>query len=242
MRLLMILTLTLGLVGMARAQDEPRTLPTTRFGVSLLKENYPQSNPKEALESVLRAIDRNRLEYLVAHLIDPDFVDQQLKTVATAYPTELRTATLKAPIEIQRLIASDATESDNLVELVAIFPDLATPAKKVALAYNPAVKDARLVLDRLRALLFEKIIADVKRKLVDDPESLKTLRRIARDGEVKTSGAKASLVDPLNPSNVVYLKLIDNRWQMENRRDQTAGDAAPAPKAAPANAPPAQDQ
>lgn len=58
------------------AQDQPRV----RFTVTPDLDNYPQATPKEAFASVIRAINRERYDYLVAHLMEPDFVDQRLLT------------------------------------------------------------------------------------------------------------------------------------------------------------------
>jgi hypothetical protein len=52
---------------------------TTRYGVPLDRKTYPQSSPKEALRSVLGAIDAGRFDYLLAHLSDPTFVDDRVK-------------------------------------------------------------------------------------------------------------------------------------------------------------------
>ena len=57
------------------AQDEPREVPDVRYKVEANYESYPQATPKEALSSVMRAIDRKRFDYVAAHLLDPAIVD-----------------------------------------------------------------------------------------------------------------------------------------------------------------------
>ena len=52
-----------------------------RYGVVADLKAYPQGSPKEALASALKAIDKKRIDYLVAHLADPDFVDDRVKRV-----------------------------------------------------------------------------------------------------------------------------------------------------------------
>jgi hypothetical protein len=73
---------TLGLVTVslvaASAQD-PGALPAKRYGVYVDLRRYPQGAPKETLASVLAAIDQKRFDYLIAHLADPDFVDERVK-------------------------------------------------------------------------------------------------------------------------------------------------------------------
>jgi hypothetical protein len=52
-----------------------------RYGIEVDRENFPQSKPKETLESILKAIQMKKLDYVVAHLADPEFVDQRVKGV-----------------------------------------------------------------------------------------------------------------------------------------------------------------
>jgi hypothetical protein len=52
-----------------------------RYGVSPDAKNYPQATAKDALASVLKAIEANKIDYLVAQLADPSFVDDRVKRV-----------------------------------------------------------------------------------------------------------------------------------------------------------------
>src|SRR5262245_61113248 len=54
---------------------------TARYGISLDVKTYPQATAKEALASVLKAIDARKIDYLVAQLADPSFVDDRVKRV-----------------------------------------------------------------------------------------------------------------------------------------------------------------
>jgi hypothetical protein len=57
--------------------------PPIRFGLRQSPELYPQDTPKNALYSVLRAMDKDRYDYLLAHLLEPGYVTEQL---AISYP------------------------------------------------------------------------------------------------------------------------------------------------------------
>jgi hypothetical protein len=59
----------------ARAQEEKGT----RYGIALDLKSFPQSTAKEALASVIKAIDDKKVAYLVAQLADPAFVDDRVK-------------------------------------------------------------------------------------------------------------------------------------------------------------------
>lgn len=77
MRIALTIGLALSLCGTAAAQKkDPADI---RFGVEIDKDGFPQSTPKDALRSVLKAAEVGRFDYLVAHLVDPAYVDQQVK-------------------------------------------------------------------------------------------------------------------------------------------------------------------
>jgi hypothetical protein len=59
----------------------PQESTPRRYGIEANLRDYPQENPKETLASVLRAIERGRINYLLAHLADPAFVEKRVKEV-----------------------------------------------------------------------------------------------------------------------------------------------------------------
>jgi hypothetical protein len=61
------------------AQQDQEVTPPKRYGVILKLESYPQSDYKQALASVLKAVENQRIDYLLAHLADPDWVDERVK-------------------------------------------------------------------------------------------------------------------------------------------------------------------
>jgi hypothetical protein len=54
---------------------------TKRYGIEVRPKKYPQQTAKEALASVLAAIEENQIGYLLAQLADPNYVDMRVKTV-----------------------------------------------------------------------------------------------------------------------------------------------------------------
>jgi hypothetical protein len=62
------------------AQDVP-----PRFDVIYNADFYKQDSPQEALKASLGAISRDRYDYLLAHLIDPAFVDARLASTQTYF-------------------------------------------------------------------------------------------------------------------------------------------------------------
>lgn len=67
--------LIFGSVGLC--QEKKPELPP-RFGVPAETELYPQTSPKTTMISITKAFQRNRIDYLLAHLIEPSFVDAKV--------------------------------------------------------------------------------------------------------------------------------------------------------------------
>jgi len=75
MRPLIVVAIAIVSIGTAAAQDVP-----PRFDVLHNPDLYKQDTPQETLNAVLGAIARDRFDYVVAHLLDPAFVEARLAT------------------------------------------------------------------------------------------------------------------------------------------------------------------
>ena len=64
------------------AQDEPELKLAKRYGYTYEPTLYAQKTPQEALQSVVKAIDARKIDYLLAHLADPKFVDGRVAEYA----------------------------------------------------------------------------------------------------------------------------------------------------------------
>jgi len=69
------MTLMLGLGALAQDEEKKPIKIPRRFGFDVDEVTYPQKSAKEALHSVVKAIDGKRVDYMLAHLIDPAYVD-----------------------------------------------------------------------------------------------------------------------------------------------------------------------
>jgi hypothetical protein len=78
-RVLMVSIALVWVVGVSA--QAPKEAPPRRYGIEANLRDYPQETPKETLASVLQAIERGRINYLLAHLADPAFVDKRVKEV-----------------------------------------------------------------------------------------------------------------------------------------------------------------
>ena len=93
--LLIALALVSGLVA---AQGDKKGVE--RYGVPAERERYPQDIPQKALSSVLRAIDNNQVDYLLAHLADPRFVDKRVADREAQYPNLDKKSRQRAAFEV----------------------------------------------------------------------------------------------------------------------------------------------
>jgi len=81
MRLVVTVLVGVACVAAARAQNATEAGPPRRYGTPADLETYPQDKPQDTLKAVLLAIDRRRIDYLLAQLADPDWVDTRVRTV-----------------------------------------------------------------------------------------------------------------------------------------------------------------
>ncbi len=63
----------------AHQEGEKAQKPAKRYGFDVNQDLYPQKTPQDALKSVVRAIERQKIDYLMAQLADPEFVDKRVE-------------------------------------------------------------------------------------------------------------------------------------------------------------------
>jgi hypothetical protein len=81
--------------------------PPVRYSIEADLENYPQADAKTAFASVLKAIDSKKIDYLLAQLSDPQWVDNRVQKVHAGKFDEM----VK---ETTQLLATDPTAVDEL--------------------------------------------------------------------------------------------------------------------------------
>ncbi len=53
----------------------------TRYGLARDEITFPQNSPENLRKSISKAISLDKIEYLLAHLVDPDFIDKEVQQV-----------------------------------------------------------------------------------------------------------------------------------------------------------------
>src|SRR5262249_44071087 len=89
-----VLALLLGVACAAGLSAEEKE-PAKRHGIAADLKTYPQDTPKEALASLLKAIEDKRIDYLMAQLADPELVDRRRKETGGKFPDLVADATDK---------------------------------------------------------------------------------------------------------------------------------------------------
>jgi hypothetical protein len=83
------------LLAPAAALDDKETKAVPRYGVNPDLETYPQATPKETLASVLKAVEKKRIDYVLAQLADPDWVDMRVKETGGSFEDVVKDSTGK---------------------------------------------------------------------------------------------------------------------------------------------------
>jgi hypothetical protein len=91
MRSGLILALLLTASAAVAADDKP----ARRYDVEADLKTFPQSSPKEAFASVVKAIEMKRIDYLLAQLTDPAWVDGRVERSGDNFKQLLDEATAK---------------------------------------------------------------------------------------------------------------------------------------------------
>ncbi len=195
---------TLGLLfaSGALASQDPALIPTPdpRFGVAAKIKQYPQGTAKQVLRSAIDASDRGNFAYLLAHLLDPAFVDARLIDRARQFEGQLED-------ELARLRDYQLRNKDKFP------PENRLPTNRIELN--------RLVVERSRERAFQQLTKDVQQKFLNDPQSLKELKKILREGTFSDEpDGSAKATHPEIRNRAVYFRKIDERWFLENRQDE----------------------
>jgi len=192
MRKSLVLTVLLGAWPVAAQDPAPPAPP--RYGVVAAQEAYPQRTPREALTSAVRAVERGKVDYLVAHLIDPKFVDARVLA---------RARLLEEDVEKEFRARRDA--------------ERASPPRTGAMPTDEAGFLAA-VQREARERAFRQVVRDIRDTLAENPDHMKEFRRFARDGVIVDSGDTSSGTLRDVPDRQVFFRKEGVRWFIEDRQ------------------------
>jgi hypothetical protein len=203
MRLIFGLALFLTTATLARTQPPPKELdrtPQPRFGIPVKAKAYPQDTAQKALASTVEALEKGDTAYLVAHLLDPGFIELRLSDRTRQFEARVQ-------IDLARQRDFQLTHRDQFA------PEDRIPTDRA--------KFNALIIERSRQLAFRQLIRDIEEKLLNDPLSVRDLRKILRGGTfTEEPGGGARAAHPDVKDRALYLKKIGDRWFLENRQEE----------------------
>lgn len=202
MRLFFAFSLIVTSAAIARTQPPPKAVDTTPkpyFGVPVKLKAYPQSTAKKSLASGIEALEKGETSYLVAHLLDREFVELRLSDRAKQFEAAVE-------LELAQLRDFQIRNRDT------ILPEDRLPTDRAA--FN------NLIIERSRERAFRQLARDIEEKLLNDPQSLRDMKKILRDGTItdEPGGARASHPDVRD--RALYFKKVGDRWFLENRQEE----------------------
>ena len=200
MRLVFALFLFVTTATLARTQPPPKAIDTTplpRFGIPVRLKSYPQDTEEAQLASAVEAVEGD-----TAHFS---------RTCST---------------RIRRTRGATGRQYEALVEIELSRqrdfqirnPERFQPEDRLP---TDRAKFNALIVERSRERAFRQLVREVNDKLLNDPLSLKDLKKIMRDGTFadEPGGARASHPDVKD--RALYLKKIGDRWFLESRQEDT---------------------
>jgi hypothetical protein len=171
--------------------------PEPRYGVKPRLKQYPQDSPKVVLKAALAALDAGDYQYLVAQLLDPKFVDDGVTERAKLFEPGV------------------LAELAQLRDFQRANPAKFTPDERIPL---DAQGFATLVANTARDRAFKVLLRDVQQRLTDDPQSVREMRRMLRDGSFADADPAASVTHPDVKGRALYFRKVGDRWFLENRQ------------------------
>lgn len=205
MRLPIVLTLVLFQPAAGRQPDPKLELPKTpepRFGIPTKLKAFPQETARQTLQSAIDAIEKPDVAYFLAHLLDPAFVELRLADRGAQYEAAVE-------LELVRLRDFQRANADR------VAPEDRVPTDRAQFR--------AMVAEKSRDRAFKQLARDVAEKLANDPQTLRDLKQILREGAFADDAGGARAAHPMIKDRAVYFRKIGDRWFIENRQE----DAAP---------------
>jgi hypothetical protein len=91
----------------ARGQDEAKAAKK-RFGFDFNPLLYPQDGPEKTVQSIVKALDAKRYDYLLAQIADPKYIDQKVAEYKDLFPKKADEQA-RAFLAFDRLVRETAT-------------------------------------------------------------------------------------------------------------------------------------
>lgn len=203
MRAAWVATIVLIATVSSSAQDPLNKAPAPRYGIAINNRTFPQTTAKEALASAIKAVEENRFDVLVAHLIDTKV-------------TEARAT------ENGRLLEGDVENDLRQVREQQRARPLGVTAEE-KLSYEP-VAFGQSVKAEAKVRGFKASIEEVRRKFAADTSIIPEMKQYLREGDFASTGDGAKVTLKGVKGKAIYLTKVNDRWYIEDRKEEVAKD------------------
>ena len=111
--------------------------PAPRYEIQPDLKTYPQSTPKDTLGSLIKALDNKKVDYLLAQLSDPEWVDAQVKKLDGKFARVVEEATTQlTPVALERFkrfqkLGKWTLKDDRAVATYKLLPSRVVRMKKI---------------------------------------------------------------------------------------------------------------
>lgn len=172
------------------------TLPT-RYGISPNPEFYPQGTAKEAVDTAASLLEKGRYAYLLAHVIDPAFVDAQVAARVERLLPAVEKRLREVRADQRRNLRADTPPED-------VMPT--SPADFATKVRAEAEKQA-----------FADLVRSMQENLAEFPENVSQFATISRGGTVSENAPEAVAESKSLPTKKVFLKQLSVAATRESR-------------------------
>lgn len=171
--------------------------PPVRYEVVPQLASYPQSTPKEALATLIKLVEKEKFEYLAAHIIDYKFIDSKVRDRSKLYLDEID-ANYRALRDVQRADPVRYPPGSRL-------PD--DPQAFAAIVETAAKQKA-----------FRFVAKDIRAIFAENPENLKDFRKFLREGNFSEAADTATVSHLQIKNKAVFFKKVGDYWTIEDRQ------------------------
>lgn len=112
----------LALFVVATAAPGQNVTTAKRYEIEENLVKFPQQSPQQAMQSVVKLLNENRLDYLVAHLADPAYVDAKVEAYSKLFEGPPKAVELVAFNQLVKEIGEHFRLDPTLTEELRRYP------------------------------------------------------------------------------------------------------------------------
>ena len=183
------------LCAISSGQGDEKKKSARRFGFDVDQVTFPQKTPAEAMKSIGLALDRKKVDYLLAHMTDPGYVNYWVERY---WRDSIR----------QSLSRQNVTANPEELE------------RRVQAEFNSArILEAEQGKESGgRLLAYDRLTRETNLYFQNDPLIVKDLRIFAKDAKWEEKDDIATGTVETIAARKVFLRKVGERWFLKNEQ------------------------